>query len=168
MAIQATDITLQLSGGASNADPNASLGGVISSNAVGAGLHNLFDIVGSDEAAAGDTEGRCVYIKNNHATLTLQNAKVFVNSESPSAETDEEIGLGSSAIDGTEQTVADEDTAPVGVAFSQANGEANALAIGDLAPGQTKAIWIKRTISAGASAYNNDGTQIRIKGDTAA
>lgn len=169
MPILSTDIDYHLSGGAANSDPNASLGGVISANQiVDAGLHNLFDIVSSAEASAGDNEYRCFYVKNNHGSLTLLNAKIWVQVESPSGDTDEEIGLGTSAINGTEQTVADEQTAPAGVTFAQANGEGAALAIGDIPPGEHKAIWVKRAVSAAAAAANNDGPTFRVGGDTAA
>lgn len=168
MPMAPTDIKTYLSGGAANADPNAALGGAISSVEIGAGVHNLFDQVESAEASAGDVEYRCEYVKNTHATLTAQNLVVYVKTESPSVDTDEEIGLGTSAIDGVEQTIADEDTAPVGVAFAQANGAGNALAIGDLAPGQTKAIWIKRTVNASAAAYTDDGLTLTFAWDTAA
>ena len=169
MPIVSTDIKFYLSGGAANADPDASLGDAISATEiVSATLHNLFDIVNSSEANDGDTEYRCFYVKNTHATLTLQNAVVFVQTESPSADTDEEIGLGTSAINGVEKTVADEQTAPDGETFSQANLEGAALAIGNLAPGDTKAIWFKRVISAAAAAVNNASSVLRVKGDTAA
>lgn len=169
MPMASTDIKAYLSGGGANSDPNASLGGVISSVELSATpLHNLFDQVASAEASAGDTEYRCIYVKNTHATLTAQNLKVYVNTESPSADTDEEIGLGTSVISGTEQTIADEDTGPVGVTFAQANGAGAALAIGDLAPGEWKAIWIKRVVSASAAAANDDGPTITFAWDTAA
>lgn len=168
MPIINTDIKFYLSGGAANADPNAALGGAISANEIEAGLHNLFDQVGSAESSAGDTEYRCIYVKNTHGSITLQNAAVFVHTESPSSDTDEEIATGTAAIGGTEQTVANESTAPSGVSWSQANGAGAALAIGDLAPGEWKAIWIKRVVSVGAAAYNNDGSTLRVIGDTAA
>ncbi len=168
MPMVSTDVKFYLSGGAANADPDAALGGVISSVEIGAGTHNLFDLVSSAEASAGDTEYRCFYVKNTHATLTAQNMKIWVHSESPSADTDEEIGLGSSAVSGTEQTIADEDTAPSGVSFAQANGEANGLLIGDLDPGEWKAVWLKRQVSSAAVAVNNDGPTLRVGWDTAA
>ena len=169
MPIATTDISFNLSGGAANADPNASLGGAISANAiVDASLQNLFDNVSGDEAAAGDAEYRCFYIKNNHASLTWQNVKVWVQTETPSADSDELIGLGSSAVGGTEQTVADESTAPVGVTFAQANLEAGALVIGDIPAGSWKAVWIRRDIVAAANAVNSDSSVIRAKGETAA
>ena len=168
MPIVPADIQLRLSGGAANANPNASLGSAISANAVGAGLHNLFDVVSGAESAAGDTEYRCIYVRNGHASLTLYGAVVFISSNTPSAGTDAAIGVGTSAINGTEQTVANENTAPTGVTFSQPTTAATGLALGDLGPGQHKAVWVRRTVSAGAAAYNNDGVTLAIQGDTEA
>ena len=169
MPIVSTDIDFHLSGGAANADPNASLGGIISANQiVDASLHNLFDQVSGAEASAGDVEYRCLYVKNAHGTLTLQNAVIYVLTETPSADSDELIGLGTSAVNGVEQTVADESTAPIGVTFAQANGSGNALSIGDIPAGQHKAIWIRRDISAAASAVNSDASVLRVQGETAA
>jgi len=167
MPISASDILQFLSGGAGNSDPSSALGGVISSTQVTDNtLHNLFDRVAGAESQAGDTEYRCVYIQNNHATLTLQDAKIYIESQTPSSDTSFEIGLGTSAIDGTEQAIADEDTAPSGVTFEAGVGSENALSIGDLAAGETKAIWIKRVVGASAVAYAADQGIIRVEGDT--
>lgn len=169
MPIASSDIKFRLSGGAANADPNASLGGAKSStDIVDAAVQNLFDNVSGAEAAAGDTEYRCFYIHNGHATLTLQGAKVWIETNTPSADTSCQIGLGTSAVNGTEQTVADESTAPTGVTFSNAAGEANALTIGDIPAGQHKAVWVKRTVNAAAGAYNSDSVIVKAQGDTAA
>ena len=161
MAIVSTDIQYRLSGGASNSDPAISLGGVKSSTAAS----NYFDDVSSAEASAGDTEYRCVYVHNNHGTLSLIGAKVFIQTNTPSSDTDVAIGLGSSAINGTEQTVADESTAPTGVSFSAPTTFAGGLAIGDLAAGAHKAVWVRRTVNAGAAAYADSFT-LRVQGDT--
>ena len=168
MPIISTDIQYRLSGGASNADVNASLGGAKSSTAVGTGLHNLFDVVGSAEAAAGDTEYRCVYVHNNHGTLTMQSAKIWISSNTPSTDTSVEIALGSSAVNGTETSVANENTAPSGPTFSAPASEGAALSIGDIPAGQHKAVWIKRIVNTGAAAYNSDGCTLTTKCDTAA
>lgn len=169
MPIVSTDIDYHLSGGVANADPSLSLGGAISSiQIVDAGLHNLFDVVSGDESSSGDSEYRCFYVKNNHGSLTMQNTTIWVQSESPSADSDELIGLGSSAVGAVEQTVVDESTAPSAVVFSQANLEAGALIIGDIPAGSHKAIWIRRDISAAAAAANSDASTIRVKCETAA
>lgn len=169
MAILASDLVLRFSGGASNSDPNASLGGAKSSNAVvDATLHNLFDQVSGAESEAGDTEYRCVYVHNSHATLTLQNAVAWITSNTPASGSDINIGLGSSAVNGTEQTVANESTAPTAVTFSAAASEGAAIALGNIPPGQHRAVWVRRVISAAAAAYTNDTFTMRVKGETAA
>lgn len=76
--------------------------------------------------------------------------------------------FGSSAVNATEQTVADENTAPTGVTFSAPSTEGASLAIGDIPAGQHKAFWIKRIITAGAAAYNSDSATLTVKCDTAA
>lgn len=169
MPIVASDIKERLSGGGGNSDPNASLGGAKSSTEVTDNTtHNLWDVVSSAESSAGDTEYRCIYIHNGHGTLTLQNAAVYINTNTPSADTEVTIGLGTSAINGTEQTVADESSAPSGVTFSTAAGSGNALAIGNIPAGQHKALWIRRVVSSSAAAANDDSYVLAYTGDTAA
>lgn len=161
MAIVSTDIKYRLSGGASNTDPAASLGGVKSST----DASNYFDDVSSAEASAGDTEYRCVYVHNNHGSLTLIGAKVWIQANTPSGDTDVAIGLGTSAVNGTEQTVVDESTAPSGVSFSQPTTFAGGLSIGDIPTGQHKAVWVRRVVNSGAAAYADSFT-LRVQGDT--
>lgn len=168
MAITATDITFYLSGGAANSDPNASLGGIISATAMGTGLHNLFDQVSSAESSAGDTEYRCFYVKNSHATLTMQVSIAWIEANTPSTGTAVRIALGTSAVNVAEQSVANESTAPTGVTWSSAANEGAALSIGDIPPNQFKAIWVERVINPGTGAYNDDQCTIRVKCDTAA
>lgn len=169
MPIVAGDIDFHLSGGSGNSNVNASIGGAISTTQItDATVHNLFDIVASDEAAAGDTEYRCLYVKNAHATLALQNAKVWIQTNTPSTDTSVEIGLGAAAVNVTETAVANESTAPASVTFSTAVNEGASLSIGNIPAGQFKAIWVKRIVGAAAAAYNADSAVIRVKGDTGA
>lgn len=165
MPIVSGDIAYRLSGGASNSDQNASLGGVKSSNAVSS---SLFDIVGSAEAAAGDTEYRCIYVHNAHATLSMLNSVIWIQSNTPSSDTSLDIGAGTSAVNGTEQTVANESTAPTGVTFSAAANEGAAVTLGDIPAGEHKAVWLRRTVGAAAAVYTGDGATLRVKCDTLA
>jgi hypothetical protein len=169
MPIASSDIDFRLSGGAANADPNAALGGAKSSTEItDATLHNLFDIVSSAEGSAGDTEYRCFYIHNSHATLSMLSSKVWIQTQTPSGDTSVEIALGTAAVNATEQTVADESTAPTGVSWSTAANEGAALSIGDIPAGQHKAVWVKRIVGAAAAAYNTDSVVLRVKCDTSA
>lgn len=130
--------------------------------------HNLWDVVSSAESSAGDTEYRCIYVLNNHASLTLQNAKVWISTNTPSGDTAIRIALGTSAVNGTEQTIANESTAPTGVTWSTAANEGAALSIGNIPNGQHKAIWIERVVSAAATAANDDSYVLSYAGDTSA
>ena len=169
MAILVADIKFYLSGGASNSDVDASLGGVVSSVEVTtSSLHNLFDRVSGAEALAGDTEYRCIYTKNTHGSLTLQTAVAWISSNTPSTASTIDIGLGTSAISATEQTVANESTAPSAVTFTAPATLGAGLAIGNLTPADTMAIWIRRTITASAGPYTTDTVTLNVGGDTAA
>jgi hypothetical protein len=172
MPIADTDIKYIVSGGAGNTDPNASLGGARST--AGGGvittdvLNNVWDHVSGDDSAAGDTEYRCIYIDNQNGTLSLTNPVCWIETNTANANTDITIGLGTSAVDGTEQTVANENTAPSGVTFVAAANKAGGLSLTTLASNQHRAIWIKRVVTAGASASNNDAYTLKTEGETAA
>lgn len=162
MPITSSDLQLRLSGGAANSNPHASLGGAKSSEAVPLGL---FDTVSSAESEAGDIEYRCIYVHNNHGSLTLQDAVIWIDTNTTGNRI--AIGLGTSAVNATEQTVANEDTAPSGVTFSQPANKGAGIALGNIPAGQHRAVWIRRTILAATSA-SNDTYNLRVEGDTAA
>ena len=166
MPVANTDIDYFHSAGG----PSLSIGGAISATEVtDATLHNMFDIVSSQESTDGHTDYRCYYAKNSHGTLTLQSAKMWIFTITPSDDTVCAIGLGSSGVNGVEQTIADELTAPVGgVTFTSPTTEGAGLSIGDIPAGQHMAFWVRRIISSNADAYNVDKLVLRVKGDTAA
>lgn len=182
MAITASDIQFRLSttaGSAGNsqaqADPNASLGKYISTTQIsGTALNNLFDNITGDENAASEAEYRCIFVFNNHATLTWLSPVVWISAEvgggavvaiaiddlpaSPVADTDPQA-----------DQIANENTAPgsgVG-SFSSPTTKGTGLALADLPAQQCRAIWIRRT-AANTAALDNDGVTIRVEGDTAA
>lgn len=63
--IQGNEITLMLSGGEFNTNPNNSLGGPVSGYPVGNSINNLFSDVTSEEAISGVINYRCLYVVNN-------------------------------------------------------------------------------------------------------
>lgn len=168
MPIVSGDIDTRLSGGAGNADPNASLGGVKSSTEVVDNVdNNLFDDVTGAEHSAGHIDYRCVYLHNSHGTITLTNAVGWIASDTTGVESDISIAVGTAAVNGTEQTVANETTAPTGVSWSDAAvSRATGLAMGNIPAGQHKALWIRRTISAGSTPQAADTCAIQFGGDT--
>src|SRR5574339_155972 len=169
MPITTSDIILRLSGGASNSDPNACLGGVMSTTTaiVDNTLHNLFDKVLGSEATAGDTEYRGFYILNNHGTLTLESAKIWIDSETSHTNENVRIALAGEGVNQTMETIANENTAPAGESFVDAANEGAALSLGNIAAGQRYGVWLERISTAWVAAKNNYTIVLKIKGDTA-
>lgn len=155
MPIISSDIKFYLSGGAANSDPNASLGGAISSvEMVDNTLHNLFDKVSVAEALAGDTEYRAIFIKNTHATLSFENIVLSISSQTSSADSSLQFALAGEAIGvSTIETIANENTAPSGETFAT-----TPVTIGTLAPGEMKGIWVKWIIDAAADVALDSAT----------
>jgi hypothetical protein len=182
MAIAASDIKFKLSiktGSAGNAaaqpDVNESLGKYISTTEITDNtLNNLFDDISGDENAASDVEYRCIFVHNAHATLTWTTVVVWLSAEVSGGASIEiaiddlpDSAIGASPAQADE--IADESTAPgsgVG-SFSAPVTKGTGLALGDIAPGFCRAIWIKRT-AANTVALGSDGVTIKCEGDTAA
>lgn len=143
-----------------------SLGGAITVNEVtNALLGDIFGNTTSEEAVAGKTEYACIYIKNTGDSLA-EVVKEWILSNTPSADTADAIGVGTSGVNGVEQEVANKNTAPVGVTFSAAANEAACLNFPNLAAAQFHALWIRRITQPNASAIAIDNTVLRNKVDT--
>lgn len=166
MPIIASEIEFRLSGGAANSDPALSFGGAKSSVAVTGST--LFDTVSGAESSAGHIDYRCVYVHNADPALTAQSAKVWIQANTPSSDTTFDIALAGEGLNGTAETPANDTTAPSGESFSAAANEGASLSLGNIPNGQHYAVWIRRTITAGAAAYTGDGITLRVKCDTAA
>jgi hypothetical protein len=165
MPLSSGDFVVRLSGGAGNAVGNASLGGAKSSNAASSSIDALFDQVSAAEAVAGDVEYRCVYL-HNAGSVDMLDPVVWIAANTPLAGSVLAIGVGTAAINDTEQTVANESTAPAGVTFSEPASQGAGLALGSPIPaGQHKAIWLRRTITAGAGNSANDTWQLGFASD---
>ena len=161
MPIISTDLKYRLSGGAANSTPITSLGGAKSSVDMPTGI---FDDLTSAEASAGLTEYRCIYVHNNHGTLTALITEIWIQANTTATRI--AIGLGASAINGTETATANEAAVPAGVSFSTAPiNLATGLVIGDIPPGQHKAVWLRRTVAPGAT-LTTDNFTLRVQCDT--
>lgn len=167
MAITGTDIQFFLSGGSANADPNAALGGAISSTQItDASDNNLFDDVSGDESSVGDTEYRAFFVKNNHATLTWQTVKAWIQTNTPAGD-GVEIGIEASS-GSPKQTIANESTAPTGITFSAPATKNDGLAVGNMAAGVVYMVWVKRIVPGSTAAYNANSFILKFEGDSAA
>lgn len=174
MAIVASDIVKRLSvttgsaGDSTAGTPAGALGKYVSTTAItDATLNNVFDDVSGAEALAGTTEYRCIFILNNHATLTLYAATITLQSETAGGGAitlalDNIAASAKGSASAQAAQIASETTTPSGVGTFGAGP----LAIGDLAPGQVKGVWLKRVVGAATAALAQDGMILRVSGDT--
>ena len=137
----------------------------------GGALNDLYDDVSGAENAASTVDYRCVFIHNSNTANSYQNVVVYLSAEvaggtAIAIATDNlaASAIGAAAAQAAE--VATETTAPVGTsAFSSPTTIGTGLALGTLAVGQTRAIWIRRTAS-NSAALSADGVTVACTGDT--
>jgi hypothetical protein len=166
-AISTSELKVYLSGGNGNTDPDASLGGIISTTElVDNTLHNLFAKVSAAEALAGSVKYRGIYLKNTNGTLTYEDAVAYISSQTTSGDTSLKISVADEGVSATMQTIVNENTAPSGEVFSTADGVGNGLAIGNMAAGSYIGIWVERTVNASATAYGSDTAILGWRGES--
>lgn len=110
---------------------------------------DLFDDFTDTETTDGVTVYACIVLETD---VAYSNARIYIDSETTHANVNWTMGLGSGAINATEQTIADEETPPSSVTFTDSEGLANALVIGDMAGNDKKTIWLKAVLGAGVLA----------------
>lgn len=153
-------LKMHLTGGASNADPNLSLGGVSSSVELSAtALNSLFDNVSADEASAGDTEYRAMDVKNS-GDASAVGVQVFMNPDTTSASTELDFGVEASPL-GSTLSIANESAAPASVTFSHYNSGTR-LSLPDIATSSYCRVWIRRTVTAAAPNLANDTGTLNV------
>lgn len=179
MAIVAADILFMLSttaGAAGNStaqgNPNASLGKYESTTQLGTALNALFDDITGTENATSVVDYRCIFVLNNHATLTAYTLSAYLSSEvaggaSIALGVDPAAASAKGAAGAQAAQIANELTAPAAVTFSSPTTDGAGIALGDLAPGQVRAIWVRRT-AANSAAIAADGATIGVGFDTPA
>jgi hypothetical protein len=170
--IATTDIQFRHSGGSANSNPDLDLGGVESSNQLtDATDNNLFDDVTGAESAAGSVEHRGIYAHNNDGSRTLQDARIYISVLTTSSSTELDIGIAVEAVNTTMATIANETTVPGSVTFSRPTTYAGGLQLNaatGLAAGARRGVWVRRTVTAGATAAAGDSGTLKIEGDSVA
>jgi len=169
MAITSGDIDFHGSGGTGETVPDNWLGGVRSNTQVtDSSDNNLFDDVTGDEASAGDTNYRGIYVRNAHGSLTLQNAKIWIESNTTSGDDTVAIALAGEGLNGTMEIIANEATAPSGESFTEPANKAAGLDLTSIPTVQHFGVWLRRIVTASAAAIDANSFQLKVEGDTAA
>lgn len=176
MAIASADIlikysaTLASGGNQLAGSPTYALGKYISTSSVGALKNDLLDDVTGAENAASTVDYRCVFVHNNHATLTYTFPKVYVSAEVAGGTT---VAL---AVDSMPYTTIDYSTIPqadtivsdtstplsVG-AFSSPTTSATGIELSDIPAGCCRAVWVRRS-AADSAEQLSDGFTLGVWG----
>ena len=119
--------------------------------------HDLFDKFTAAEALAGGTYYAAVFVQNTHASLLAEVVKLYIASQTPSADTLVEVGLAPEGVNSAVQAIANENTAPTGVTFTAPADLAGGIAVPNLAAGDYIGLWIKLTLDVNTAAAANDG-----------
>jgi hypothetical protein len=180
MPIANTDLRMRYSvladgGGNVNPQPNVnlSLGRFISiTDFINGTKNNIFADVTGDANAAGSIDYRCLFVANMHPTITWLGVKAWLPVEVAGG-ANIAIGVDPTApsvvgsANAQALTIPNENTAPAGVAFSNPGTKVAGLNLGDIGPGQCRAIWFQRTAT-NSGAMNDDGVNFSVEGDTTA
>lgn len=121
----------------------------------------LFDHVDKDESLVGDTEYRCFYLSNEHATDDAVDVKFWIQQDTNGDDT-LAIALDPAGLGGTATTAANENTAPTGPSFSAPASEGAGLSLGTIPAGDFYPIWIRRTVPAAADPQTFDRSKLRF------
>jgi hypothetical protein len=153
----ASDLIFKLTGGAANADPDASLGGTGSSVTLsGTALHNLFDAVTPDDInGSPDVNYRAIDIYND-GDATAKLVEFFITD---STGTESSIYIWYEAAPG--QSIGNEDTPPIGASWTQPL-TGSKQSIPDLAAGARARIWIRRTVNQDADNLTDDTANLYV------
>ena len=170
MAIAASDILLRLSGGASNTDPDLSIGGVMSTVAGGIIttniLNNDMDDITSAEASTGIIIYHGYFYENNHGSLTYIAPKFYIDTQSLSTDSAITVIIAPEAKNTAIEVLGAETTEPTGSpVWDTAANFAAGIALGDLNFGDNHGIWVKYDLGSSAAAIEDTYT-LGIQGDT--
>jgi len=172
MPILESDLIHRLSGGASNTNPNLSIGGVMSTDPGGVIVsdsdNNDMDDITSTEADAGIVIYHGYFYSNevSSAPLTWTGPVFFVDSQTSSGDTGVDIAIAAEPKNSTIETLANEETAPSGgVSFERPVNKAGGIQIGDLLQFDFRGHWVKYQVEPGAVSTADQYT-IKAEGDT--
>jgi len=161
MAVQDGEVIYFYTNAATSSNPEASLGGAISTASIPSAVaNNLFDTITAPEAASGSVKYRVIAAKNTNGIDTSLSTLLYQVSRI-SGDVSFEIALGKTG--GTAELLANEDTTPTTVtAFSQVEGTDNGFNQIDLTPTNHIFLFIKRIVPAGASDFGNQTAAFNI------
>lgn len=115
-------------------------------------------------ALSGGTRYRCFYFYNSHDSIYATNPIVYISQQTASPADEVSIALGSSGINGTEQTIADEFTTPTSVNFIAGTTRTTGIVVNAaIPPLGWFAVWLADTIKPNAESFAFNNYKVRIE-----
>ena len=140
-------------------DPSKSLGGYRSSVFISNSMLNkLFDELGISEMNNGQSVYRCIFIKNNHNTESINNLSLYITGKKDF----ETIKFGISIPNSNESAVQflnSQESQPFNITWYEAYTEEDCVILKSVLTSNSMiALWINREIQPNSSLRNSSGT----------
>lgn len=164
-AMQASDLTVRLSGGAGNTDQAASIGGAAGAVVAfdPAAANALWGAILGSVAQAGGTFYRGVYFANDHPVESLTATTAYIANQYDA--TGLQVAVAAAADPTVELPVlASGTTAPPGVTFSTTTDPAAGPSLGTIPPGGRRAAWLRLTVAPGTYGVTADAFEVDTRG----
>ncbi len=133
-------------------------------------LHNLFDSISGQQAQDGYVDHRKFFVRNANAADVLSNALLWCSIALVQSANETwyfELFTVASDLANVLSDVSDLDNSDFDMSFNAAQTDTDALDLGSIATTTAVAIWIRRVIGAGCGSAPNEGTVVRVRGETA-
>ena len=154
MALVGNDLTLVTTGSGTTANPHLSLGGTINptEEISVTDQNNIMDDIDGGESKIGNTDYRVVAIRNSSSTDTALRVMAYFSQNGSGY-----MAMGLNEAAGTDpQELPNEMTIPSGVLFAHPSNLSSAIDVGNLAAGQSRPLYLRRTTPAGITSPNDD------------
>jgi len=118
-------------------------------------MNTLFSDVNPGQAATGVVQYRCIYIKNNHPTDSIDKLSIYLETDTEGDDTtwyaiDTDAGVGDGVTTGLPATLADENDSTgllTSLTFSnESDPSISPEVTAPINPGQTIPVWVKRIV----------------------
>lgn len=132
-------------------NPSQSLGGFVSSTTISNGLiNNIFSTVSKSVVVGNKRETYLVVLKNTTGA-TVYNVQVWIDNTVENNHSSLKLAAVSAALDGCSnpyfEQISSSDAIPYQCVLESANGQGNAIDVGQIANGDCVGIWMSRTIT---------------------
>jgi len=132
-------------------------------------LHNLFDSVSGQQAQDGMTDHRKFFVRNANAADILSNVILYCSIALQQAANETwyfKVFTGAS-LSNVLSDVSGLALSNFNMSFNAAQTDTDGMSLGSIAAQGAVAIWIRRVIAAGCGSAANEGTVMRVRGETA-